>query len=139
MAIWHTISNHRKSATYLKSLLGVFPQIIHHFPPEICSSYIRLLFLFVWRKGHIFTQMLFLYTSFLAYQRSLIECFCYFISSSDKHGHRHLIFLTIRSLSGAFENACACQFSSWVRRKIVDWSVLMHSCWPLTRPLTESG
>ena len=26
-----SISNHRKSATYLKSPLGVFPQIVHHF------------------------------------------------------------------------------------------------------------
>jgi hypothetical protein len=25
-----SISNHRKSATYLKSPLGVFPQIVHH-------------------------------------------------------------------------------------------------------------
>ena len=44
-------------------------------------------------------------------------------------------FLTIRNLSGAFENACACTFSWWVCRRSVDWSVLMHSCWPLTRPL----
>jgi len=54
--------------------------------------------------------------------------FCYFISSSDKHGRRHFICLTIRSLSGAFENARACTFFSWVCRIIVDWSVLMHSC-----------
>jgi len=48
-------------------------------------------------------------------------------------------FLTIRNLSGAFENACVCTFSWWVCRRSVDWSVLMHSCWPLTRPLKESG
>ena len=41
------------------------------------------------------------YGNFLAYQRSLIACFCYFISSSDKPWAQ-TFFLTIRSLSGAF-------------------------------------